>query len=502
MSKLLTFFTVCCLGLFFSLLANVNNVYAATPCTSIGVVPYQDPYPSPENLQQMQLTVKGNLPDGRYQIRFPGNAYEADKNNREIDAYGGVLLQTVTNSAGKLDRGTHSTTLEQWDSKKQKWNDFCGDLKYKVGYEPKECVMSSQQLGQFSNEKLIIDFRHAPAGDYPLTFVGDESNGTVFDKQDLGQSVHIYPDGTGVAAVGPLTPRSGVISLRYPGLGLNANTDMMPVFGSDLFCSNHLAVIPATGSQTPRVKCSIEPVPPITVNEQQVSLYSSNLQPNTDYSIIVNGGNLSQTPLNFNSGLNDTTNTPIGNNFADGNYTATMSDGSGKQACTANFVVKKTSSSGSVDNPGGSNGNNGTSGGGQQLQCKDPKDATFNSTTDIACTTAAGTFCNPESGEVVSSEDPSAKGIKTAIGCVPTNPIEFGRTLIRFSIGIGGGIALLMMIIASFQMITSAGNADRLKAGQERFKNAVIGLLFIIFSVLLMRLIGIDILGLGKFLGA
>ena len=56
-----------------------------------------------------------------------------------------------------------------------------------------------------------------------------------------------------------------------------------------------------------------------------------------------------------------------------------------------------------------------------------------------------------------------------------------------------------MMILGVFGMITSAGNPDNLKAGQDRFTQALIGLLFVIFSVLIMQLIGVDILGIPGF---
>lgn len=96
---------------------------------------------------------------------------------------------------------------------------------------------------------------------------------------------------------------------------------------------------------------------------------------------------------------------------------------------------------------------------------------------------------------------PCPGGIETAIGCIPTDPTAFVRGFLGFAVAIAGGIALLIMVFGSFKMITSAGNPDSLKEGQEMFTNAIIGLLFIIFSTLLLKIIGVDILGLGKFLG-
>src|SRR3989338_3187750 len=90
-------------------------------------------------------------------------------------------------------------------------------------------------------------------------------------------------------------------------------------------------------------------------------------------------------------------------------------------------------------------------------------------------------------------------GIATAIGCIHTNPAELTQDILKFAVGIGGGLAFLMMLLGAYQMLTSAGNPDTLKAGSDRLTNAVIGLLFIIFSVLLMQIIGAGILNIPGF---
>lgn len=90
--------------------------------------------------------------------------------------------------------------------------------------------------------------------------------------------------------------------------------------------------------------------------------------------------------------------------------------------------------------------------------------------------------------------DDVESGISTAIGCIHTQPVEFVKDFMKFAIGISGGLAFLMMLFGAFQMITSAGNAEALKAGQDRLTSAVIGLLFVIFATLLLQIIGVDIL--------
>lgn len=133
------------------------------------------------------------------------------------------------------------------------------------------------------------------------------------------------------------------------------------------------------------------------------------------------------------------------------------------------------------------------------------------------CTKAGGEVCNIADGKklrfrewrgrveyitddaeerIITQEN---QGVYTAIGCIPTNPTALIKGLLKIAAGIGGGIALLLMIFGSFQMITSGGNPDNIKKGQEQFTSAIIGLLFIIFSVLLLQVVGVDILSLPGF---
>lgn len=90
-------------------------------------------------------------------------------------------------------------------------------------------------------------------------------------------------------------------------------------------------------------------------------------------------------------------------------------------------------------------------------------------------------------------------GVATTIGCVPTAPDELIMAILLFLLSIGGGITFLLMLLGAFQMITSAGNPEVLKNGQERFYDAIIGFLFITFSILLLRIIGADILNIPGF---
>ncbi len=108
------------------------------------------------------------------------------------------------------------------------------------------------------------------------------------------------------------------------------------------------------------------------------------------------------------------------------------------------------------------------------------------------CTKATGSPCTPGATTVTNS----GKGITTAIGCIPSEPKALIEGLLRYGTFAAGGIAFLLMLLAALQMITAEGNPENIKQAQERFYSAIIGLLLIVFSVLLMQVIGVDLLGL------
>lgn len=86
------------------------------------------------------------------------------------------------------------------------------------------------------------------------------------------------------------------------------------------------------------------------------------------------------------------------------------------------------------------------------------------------------------------------KGIQTALGCIPTKIDLFVSWLFGYGISIAGGIAFLMIIFSTIQMITSAGDPEKLQKAKQMLGSAIAGLLFIIFAVFLLRIIGVDIL--------
>jgi len=66
-------------------------------------------------------------------------------------------------------------------------------------------------------------------------------------------------------------------------------------------------------------------------------------------------------------------------------------------------------------------------------------------------------------------------------------------------IGLAGLIALLCIIYAAFMIQISSGNPERIKKAQELLTSCIMGLMLIIFSVFILRLIGVDILKIPGF---
>jgi len=87
-------------------------------------------------------------------------------------------------------------------------------------------------------------------------------------------------------------------------------------------------------------------------------------------------------------------------------------------------------------------------------------------------------------------------GVNTAIGCLPFNSSSSITTILSWGTGVAAGISFIMIVVAAFQITTSSGDAKRVKAAQELLTSALAGFFLITFSVVILNLIGVNILGL------
>ncbi len=95
--------------------------------------------------------------------------------------------------------------------------------------------------------------------------------------------------------------------------------------------------------------------------------------------------------------------------------------------------------------------------------------------------------------------DGTVENCETAIGPIKVDPQEFISVLFGILLSLAGGIALLIIIWTGYKMMMSRGNPEKIEEAKEQLTSAIIGLLFIIFSVVILEVIGVDILAIPGF---
>jgi len=122
----------------------------------------------------------------------------------------------------------------------------------------------------------------------------------------------------------------------------------------------------------------------------------------------------------------------------------------------------------------------------------------------LCCTGGQGEICNKEiTDEGKNCLDCLSRkggGSWTAIGCIPTDfPLFLKKYVFGPGIGLAGGICFLLLLYGGFTIMTSAGVPEKLNEGKEVIVSALMGLILIIFSVLILKIVGVDILQLPGF---
>lgn len=84
--------------------------------------------------------------------------------------------------------------------------------------------------------------------------------------------------------------------------------------------------------------------------------------------------------------------------------------------------------------------------------------------------------------------------VSTGLGNIPTEPDNLVKWILCNAIAIGGGLAVLLSLFGGATIILAGGNPEKINEGGEIITSAISGILFIVFSVFLLRFIGVDIL--------
>lgn len=88
---------------------------------------------------------------------------------------------------------------------------------------------------------------------------------------------------------------------------------------------------------------------------------------------------------------------------------------------------------------------------------------------------------------------------QTALGIIPTQPTAFIAQILVIILSFAGGIAILLIINAGYHIMMSGGNPEKLQEAREGLTSALVGLLFIIFSVAILQFIAYSVLHIPGF---
>lgn len=107
-------------------------------------------------------------------------------------------------------------------------------------------------------------------------------------------------------------------------------------------------------------------------------------------------------------------------------------------------------------------------------------------------------ICQTSSNATIECPDAGfgSRCINTALGPIHTDAAGFTKQILGLGIGVGSGIAFLMILYGSFKLVTSQGNPEGIAQGKEIITSAIVGLVFIVLSVTILQVIGVDILGI------
>jgi hypothetical protein len=107
-----------------------------------------------------------------------------------------------------------------------------------------------------------------------------------------------------------------------------------------------------------------------------------------------------------------------------------------------------------------------------------------------ACLRAEGGLSGEAFGQCKSCRE--SGGVWTGLGCQDTSPTGMITWIIRVAYGVMGGVALIQFIIAGIYYQT--GQEDKVREARKGIMATITGLAVLTFSILILRIIGVNIL--------
>ncbi len=110
----------------------------------------------------------------------------------------------------------------------------------------------------------------------------------------------------------------------------------------------------------------------------------------------------------------------------------------------------------------------------------------------------------PDLPEPIINIDASSREFKTDTfaawaGLKNAPPSNLISDIIKIILGLIGVIFLILIIISGFEWMMSGGDSEKIKKARSRIKNAVIGIIIIVFSYILVSLVFSLIGGVGGY---
>ncbi len=87
----------------------------------------------------------------------------------------------------------------------------------------------------------------------------------------------------------------------------------------------------------------------------------------------------------------------------------------------------------------------------------------------------------------------------TVAGCLSTKPEKFVQSILSIVFAVSGGLAFMAFLAGSAMVLTSGGDPGKLNNGKSIIVSSVFGLLLILFSIFLLRFVGVEILRIPGF---
>jgi hypothetical protein len=91
-------------------------------------------------------------------------------------------------------------------------------------------------------------------------------------------------------------------------------------------------------------------------------------------------------------------------------------------------------------------------------------------------------------------KDGKCMAVATALGNFSTQPEGFIKSLFAALLSLSGGIALLLIMKSGYLIMTANGKPEAIQSGRDQLVAAIVGLIFLIFSFVILQVIGVDIL--------